>query len=51
MFPAGRKPGEYFSYSNLGYVIAGTIIEKITNKRFDIYQQENLLTLLSEGLN
>ena len=25
-YSSNRKPGEYFSYSNLGYVIAGTIV-------------------------
>jgi CubicO group peptidase (beta-lactamase class C family) len=39
IFPPGKKPGECFHYSNLGYVIAGTIIEIISQKRFDIYMQ------------
>ena len=36
----------FFSYSNLNYGILGTIIEKITGKRFDIYQRENILRQL-----
>lgn len=50
MFPIGRKPGEYYHYSNLNYVIAGTIVEKISGVRFDLYQQENILTHISYGL-
>lgn len=46
-----RKPGEYFDYSNLGFVIAGTIIEKITGQRFDLYMKENILNVISEGLS
>ena len=37
-----EKPGTYFNYSNLGYGIIGTIIEKITGKRFDQYCRENI---------
>lgn len=33
-------PGTYFNYSNINYVILGTIVEKITNTRFDIYCKE-----------
>ena len=36
----------FFTYSNLNYGILGTIIEKITGKRFDIYQRENILRQL-----
>lgn len=35
-------PGTYFNYSNINYVILGTIIEKISNTRFDIYCKENI---------
>jgi CubicO group peptidase (beta-lactamase class C family) len=31
------NPGAYFNYSNINYVILGTIVEKISNLRFDIY--------------
>lgn len=30
-------PGTYFNYSNINYVILGTIVEKISHIRFDIY--------------
>ena len=36
-----------FHYSNLGYVIAGTIVEKVSGERFDIHQQKNIMTYLS----
>lgn len=36
------KPGTYFYYSNLNYVILGTIIEKISNQRFDRYCLQNI---------
>ena len=30
-------PGTYFNYSNINFVILGTIVEKISNLRFDMY--------------
>lgn len=48
-YSPNRKPGEYFSYSNLGYVIAGTIVEIVSKLRFDIYIQQNILDYISEG--
>ncbi len=36
------EPGTYFNYSNLNYVILGTIVEKAANQRFDIYCKENI---------
>jgi CubicO group peptidase (beta-lactamase class C family) len=35
-------PGTYFNYSNINYVILGTIVEKISNTRFDIYCKQNI---------
>jgi CubicO group peptidase (beta-lactamase class C family) len=35
-------PGTYFNYSNINYVILGTIVEKISNLRFDIYCKQNI---------
>lgn len=29
------KPGEYFSYANLPWGVAGTVMEKVTGERFD----------------
>jgi CubicO group peptidase (beta-lactamase class C family) len=37
-----QKPGTYFSYSNLGYGITGTLIEKVSGKRFDVFCRENI---------
>lgn len=37
------KPGERFSYSNTGYVVLGYIIEKLTNQKFAIYIEDNIL--------
>lgn len=41
-----EKPGEFFCYCNLNYGLLGTIIEAVTQERFDIYQQEHLLKQL-----
>jgi CubicO group peptidase (beta-lactamase class C family) len=35
-------PGTYFNYSNINYVILGTIVEKISDVRFDIYCKQNI---------
>jgi CubicO group peptidase (beta-lactamase class C family) len=35
-------PGTYFNYSNINYVTLGTIVEKISNQRFDIYCKTNI---------
>jgi len=35
-------PGSYFNYSNINYVILGTIIEKASNLRFDVYCKQNI---------
>ncbi|MFL6765530.1 MAG: serine hydrolase domain-containing protein [Sphingomicrobium sp.] len=40
----GRGPGDnYFSYVNLNYPIVGSIIEKVTGQRFDIWMRRNIL--------
>lgn len=38
-----RSPGNWLHYCNLNYGILGTIIERISGKRFDIYMKENVL--------
>ena len=38
--------GKYFSYCNLNYGILGTIIERVTNERFDLYQKNHILKQL-----
>jgi CubicO group peptidase (beta-lactamase class C family) len=35
-------PGKFFNYSNLNYVILGTIVEKVSNLRFDVYCKQNI---------
>jgi len=35
-------PGSYFNYSNINYVILGTIVEKASNLRFDVYCKQNI---------
>ena len=40
---ADRAPGRYFAYCNLNFVVLGTLIERITGTRFDIYMQEAVL--------
>lgn len=37
-----KVPGSYFNYSNVNYVILGTIVEKISNLRFDTYCTQNI---------
>lgn len=34
---ADRAPGEGYEYSNLGYNMAGTIVERVSGERFDAY--------------
>lgn len=40
--PPAEPVGQYFTYSNLNYGLLGTIIEAVTEQRFDRYQKENL---------
>lgn len=37
------QPGTYFNYSNINYVILGTLIEKISGQRFDEYVRNEIL--------
>ena len=39
-------PGEYFTYCNANFGLAGTIIEKITGQRFEEFMQQNLFMQL-----
>ena len=50
---SATEPGKYFCYCNLNYVILGTIIERVTGERFDIYQRNHILNQLeiSGGYN
>lgn len=38
-----HKPGSFFTYCNLNYGLLGTIIEKISNKRFDKFMDSEIL--------
>lgn len=38
-----RSPGNWFHYCNLNYGLVGTIIERLTGQRFDVYMKENVL--------
>jgi len=37
------EPGTSFSYSNIGYIVLGRIIEKVTGQRYDEYVLNNVL--------
>ncbi|MFN3315788.1 MAG: serine hydrolase, partial [Raineya sp.] len=37
-----RQPGTYFTYSNVAYGVIGTLIERISGKRFDVYCKEHI---------
>lgn len=45
-FLPGRKPGTWFSYCNLCYGLIGTMVERVSGERFDLYQQKHVLTPL-----
>ena len=44
--PADEPIGKYFCYCNLNYGLLGTIIERVTGERFDLYQKANILRQL-----
>lgn len=37
-----EKPGAFFCYANINYGLLGTIIEKVTGVRFDVFLRENI---------
>ncbi len=41
-----KPPGEYYSYCNANYGLAGTIIERITGERFEEFMQKTLFAPL-----
>lgn len=43
---APRAPGAAYEYSNLGYNMAGTILERVSGQRFDAYIGEHVLAPL-----
>jgi CubicO group peptidase (beta-lactamase class C family) len=38
-----QKPGTFFTYCNLNFGLIGTLIEKISKQRFDIYMKNEIL--------
>lgn len=42
-----KTPGSFFTYSNTAYGIIGTLIEKISGMRFDIYCKKNIFLPLN----
>ena len=48
-----KKPGTYFTYCNLNFGLLGTLIEKLSNERFDIYIRREILQPLkiNSGFN
>lgn len=40
---AGRAPGESYEYSNLGYNMVGTIVERVSGERYDAYVKRHVL--------
>lgn len=38
--------GSFFAYSNMNFVLAGTLIESISNERFDLFMKEQILNPL-----
>jgi CubicO group peptidase (beta-lactamase class C family) len=38
-----EEPGTFFAYSNINYGIVGTLVEAISDQRFDVYMKDNIL--------
>ena len=49
MWARTAPPGEFFSYSNLGWGVIGTIMERVSGVRFDHLMQRMLLEPLGMG--
>jgi CubicO group peptidase (beta-lactamase class C family) len=45
--PMDFQPGEKWSYSNCGYVVLGTIIEKVSGQSYEDFLQETIFTPLN----
>lgn len=48
-----KKPGTFFTYCNLNFGLVGTLIEKLSDERFDIYIKKEILQPLkiNSGFN
>ena len=43
MFSSSKSPSEnYFTYANINYGVIGTLVERLSNKRFDIFCKEKI---------
>ena len=42
-----QKPGTFFTYCNLNFGLIGTLIEKISKQRFDVYMKNEILKPLN----
>lgn len=42
-----KEPGKYFKYANVNFSLLGTIIEKVTNERFDLYMADKVFKSLN----
>ena len=43
MWSSSKRPsGDYFQYANIDFGVIGTLVEKISSKRFDIFCRENI---------
>jgi CubicO group peptidase (beta-lactamase class C family) len=42
-----ETPGTFFTYSNLNFGLIGTLIEKLSNQRFDVFMKTNVLNVLN----
>jgi D-alanyl-D-alanine carboxypeptidase len=43
------KPGDKFSYSNIGYLLLKLLIEKVSREQYVSYIRDNIIPSLSEG--
>lgn len=48
---ANSRPGEKFAYSNLGYIVLGKIIEKVSKISYENYVTENIINKLDVESN
>ena len=49
-FDSVHEPGTFYRYANLNYLLIGTVIEKISGQRFDLYMKEKLLSAFSDTM-
>ncbi len=42
MFTNQTIPGQYFNYANINFGIIGTIIEKVSNQRYDLFVRDSI---------